>query len=187
MDYSAAPPRLCRIQAVIGVGTAAGFLLVPAPVGAVNSIRATPATAPAGGAVVISGTVSTTGNPSCSPWQQAIPTSATTLFPPTGSGPPAARTASGAFWIRYTVPNSTPASDYRIGLRCGGGDAGVHATLRVSNQVTRFATGKPQTGPSGTSRSATRSRWRLIGGALIIGAGAFLAVAQFQPKRRRKV
>jgi hypothetical protein len=109
------------------------------------------------------------------------------LFPPGGSGPPADRTAGGAFWIRYTVPNSTPASDYPIGVRCGGRDAGVHATLRVIDHVAGFTSSAPQTGPEAANTSAERARWQVIGGALIIGVGAFLAIAQLQPKRRRKL
>jgi hypothetical protein len=187
MYFSATPPRLRGIHGIIVVGISAGLLLVPTPAVAVSSITVSPSTAPAGNAVVISGTIPTTGSPSCPARQRAIPTSATTLFPPDGSGPPADRTAGGTFWVRYTVPNWTPASDYPIGVRCGGRDAGVHANLRVIDHVWRFATSAPQTGSSGASRSAERVRWRVIGGALIMGVGVFLAIAQLQPKGRRKV
>jgi hypothetical protein len=135
---------------------------------------------------VISGTVPTTGGASCLVGEEAAPISTDGLFPPAGSGPLADRTAGGCLWIRYTVPNSTPASDYRVGPRCGGGDPGLHPTLRVIDQATRVATSAPQPGPSGTDRSADRARWPVIAGVLIIGVAAFLGVAHWQPKRRRK-
>ena len=187
MHFSATPPRLRGVQAIAVVGIAAGLPLVPVPTVTVSSITVSPPTASAGNAVVISGTISTVGSSSCSPRLQAIPTSTSMLFPPDGSGPPADRTAGGAFSIRYTVPDSTPVSDYPIGVRCGGLDTGVHATLRVIDHVTPFASSPPQTGPSGVGRSAERARWQVIGGALIIGVGVFLAIAQLQPKRRRKL
>jgi hypothetical protein len=107
---------------------------------------------------------------------------------------PSTVTAGTTVVISGTVPatgsasclNSTPASDYRVGLRGGGGDPGVHPTLRVIDQATRFATRAPQPGPSGTDRSAEIARWRVIAGVSIIGVAAFLGVAQWQPKRRRK-
>ena len=187
MGFSASPLHLRGFHDTTAVGVAAGVLLISAPAFVVRSVAVSPSTAPAGDAVVISGTIPTIGSTACPLGDKAILISTSGLFPPNGSGPPADRTTGGAFSIRYTVPNSTPASDYLVGVRCGGDDAGVHATLRVIDQVTRFATSAPQPGPSGASRSADRARWQVIAGAFIIGAAAFLGVAQWQPKRRRKL
>jgi hypothetical protein len=168
------------------VGVAAGILLISAAAVVVSSIAVSPSTVTAGAAVVIYRTVPTTGSASCLVGEETAPISTDGLFPPAGSGPPAGGTAGGSFWIRYTVPNSTPTSDYRVGLRCGGGDPGLHPTLRVIDPATRVATSAPQPGPSGADRSADLARWRVLAGVLIIGVAAFLGVAQWQPKRRRK-
>jgi hypothetical protein len=85
-----------------------------------------------GGHIVIAGLIPTTGAQSCPAADQAIPTSTAALFPPDGFGPAAQRTSSGRFTIRYTVPSSTPPGTYQIGVRCGGGNVGVSATLRVT-------------------------------------------------------
>jgi hypothetical protein len=186
MDFSAVRPRLRGLPGTAAVSVAAGVLLSPGPALVVSSIAVSPSTARTGDAVVVSGTIPSVGSVSCPAADKAIPTSTTALFPPGGSGPPMDRRAGGAFRIRYTVPSSTPASSYQIGVRCGGSDTGVHATLRVLVQVTRFATDAPQTVRHGASRSSARARWWVIGGALIMGVATFLGVAQWQPRRRRR-
>jgi hypothetical protein len=62
--------------------------------------------------------------------------STASLFPPDGFGPSATRDASGAFSVSYRVPSTTAAGTYDIGLRCGGGNVGVTASLIVTNAVT---------------------------------------------------
>jgi hypothetical protein len=84
-----------------------------------------------GGHVRITGLIPTSGPQSCPAGDPAIPTSSAALFPPDGFGPAAPRSSSGRFRIRYAVPSSTPAGTYLIGVRCGGGNVGVSAILRV--------------------------------------------------------
>ena len=158
MGYSATPLHLRGIPGIAAVGIAAGALFFPAPAVVANSIATSPSTVRTGATVVASGTVPIVG-----------------------------RTAGGDFWIQCTVPSSTPANSYRIGVRCGGTDVGVHAKLRAIVQVTPFASDSPLPGLRGARRSAERARWWVIGGSLVMGIAAFLGVAQWQPKRRRRV
>src|SRR5689334_20052633 len=96
-------PHLGRTFLTTIAGVAAGGLFAVAPALAAGStISVAPATAAAGQTVVISGSV-----------------------PVTGDG-------SGAFRANYRVPATTAAGTYEIGLRCGGGNVGVHTTLRVT-------------------------------------------------------
>ncbi|GAA3336525.1 hypothetical protein GCM10020358_09020 [Amorphoplanes nipponensis] len=83
----------------------------------------------AGGRVVFTGLVPTSGPLACPLDNEAILTSP--LFPPEGFGPAVTRDSSGRFRTTYTVPAGTPPGPYDIGLRCGGGNLGVSATLRV--------------------------------------------------------
>jgi hypothetical protein len=101
---------------------------------AAASISVAPSTVASGGTVVISGVVPTSGEPSCPSSDAVIITSHAALFPPDGFGPRTFRSATGGFQISYTVPTSTPPATYTIGLRCGGGNVGVGASLRVTGQ-----------------------------------------------------
>ncbi|WP_412734673.1 hypothetical protein [Krasilnikovia sp. MM14-A1259] len=84
-----------------------------------------------GGHVVITGVVPAGGPQSCPAGNAAVPTSTAALFPPDGFGPEAPRNHSGHFSIAYVVPASTPPGTYVIGVRCGGGNVGISADLRV--------------------------------------------------------
>jgi hypothetical protein len=84
-----------------------------------------------GGQVLITGLIPTSGPQSCPAGDQAILTSSAALFPPDGIGPAVPRSSAGRFRLRYAVPTSTPPDTYTIGVRCGGGNVGVSATLRV--------------------------------------------------------
>jgi hypothetical protein len=95
-------------------------------------ISVSPSTVRSGDPVVISGLVPTSGQPSCPASDTVILTSVAALFPPDGFGPHTSRSTTGAFRTIYTVPTSTPPGTYRIGLRCGGGNVGVGASLRVT-------------------------------------------------------
>ena len=136
----------CRCLLVRSLGlVAAGILaltLATPPVGAAaNSTAATvqpqarlsvrPHRVHPRGHILITGRIPTSGPQSCPAADQAIPTSSAALFPPDGFGPAASRGRFGRFRIRYAVPSSTPPGTYVIGVRCGGGNVGVSATLRV--------------------------------------------------------
>jgi hypothetical protein len=95
-------------------------------------ISVSPSTVSSGGSVVFSGRVPTRGLQSCPSQDPAVLTSTAALFPPDGIGPQAHRNSRGVFRISYTVPRSTPHGKYVVGVRCGGGDVGVHATLKVT-------------------------------------------------------
>ena len=94
-------------------------------------ISVSPSTVRAGGTVVFSGTVPTSGQSSCPAGGTVTLTSVAGLFPPDGFGPQLARNATGAFQTSYVVPTSTAPGTYDIGMRCGGGPVGPGASLVV--------------------------------------------------------
>ena len=130
------------------------------------SISVSPSAVAPGGAVQITGSIPTK---LCPASDSAIPVATADLFPPDGFGPEAARNSEGAFAISYTVPTSTPAGTYQIGVRCGGGLVGVTAALKV----TAVPVGAPATGAGGTAHDPSR-RWIVFGCVAL--AGALLAV-----------
>jgi hypothetical protein len=122
-------------RAVAGVAASALLVItvLAAPAGAAAaSITVSPTAVAAGGTVTISGSIPTTGTPSCDVSAQVTLISTEALFPQGGFGPTAPRDANGAFTITYVVPTSTPAGTYDIGMRCGGGLVGPSAALQVT-------------------------------------------------------
>jgi LPXTG-motif cell wall-anchored protein len=111
--------------------------------GAGPNIAVSPSSAPQGGTVTISGNVPRSGNPSCAS-DPAQLVSTADLFPGDGFGPQVTRDASGNFQTDYVIPAATPAGSYSIGVRCGGGNVGIFATLQVTSGRTTLA----NTGPS---------------------------------------
>jgi hypothetical protein len=103
-------------------------LALPAAAGPGSSISVRPRVVNAGGQVRISGSTPVSD---CPAEDAAILTSSADLFPPDGFGPAVPRDAAGAFSVVYRVPATTPAGTYQIGFRCGGGNVGVTAPLRV--------------------------------------------------------
>lgn len=128
-----------------------------------GSISVSPSRVPSGGVVHISGSVSTQG---CPVSDSATIVGTDTLFPPDGFGPAVARDSQGAFATTYTVPASTPAGTYQIGLRCGGGNVGVTAALTVTDAPI----GAPATSAGGTARGPSRP-WTLLGVGCLALAG----------------
>jgi hypothetical protein len=147
MDHSTAQRRVvtrasCVVAALAMALIALGGAAVP--VGAAGStITVSPSTVPAGGTVTISGSVPTTGTGSCAPSDGATLTSTEALFPNGGFGPTVPRTSSGSFSTTYVVPASTPAGTYQIGMRCGGGNVGISATLTVTSSAAGAVPGQP--------------------------------------------
>jgi hypothetical protein len=113
----------------------------------------------------------------CPASDSATVTSEASLFPPDGFGPSATRDSNGDFALDYTVPTSTAPGTYSVGLRCGGGNVGVAASLTVA------PTGGPATGAGGAAASSS-SFWTLMAGACFLLAG--LAVALRRRVARRK-
>ncbi len=111
------------------------------------SITVSPTSTPRGGAVTIAGVVPTTGASLCPRADTAQLTS--TLFP-SGLGPQVTRSATGAFTTSYTVPATATVGSYSIGIRCGGGNVGVSATLQVT-----AGTATTTTVPSTTTTTTT--------------------------------
>lgn len=156
-----------------------------------------PARVRAGHTVVISGTVPTTGPKACPATETPILTSA--LFPPDGFGPPLARDAAGNFRIKYTVPAATSIGTYQIGVRCGGGNLGIQATLRVMPQARPAPSSAPaqqqpssapasgQGGGGGTNDDRSATRWPglvWLGAGLAAGAaGGALGLAAWRRRR----
>jgi hypothetical protein len=136
-----------------------------------GSITVTPSVVAAGGTVHISGSVSIEG---CPQSDAAIVTGLDALFPPDGFGPQAARDATGAFALDYTVPSSTPAGTYQVGLRCGGGNVGVSAALTVIDAPV----GGPATGGGGTAHGSA------LPGTLAAAVCLVLAAVLVMTRRR---
>ena len=149
---------------VIGVAVALLVAAVSAATpayGANASISVSPSVVSAGGTVHISGSVPVN---ECPASDSATVTSEAALFPPDGFGPSAARDSNGQFELDYTVPTSTAPGTYSVGLRCGGANVGVAASLTVA------PSGGPATGAGGTAASSS-SPWTAVGGALLLLAG----------------
>jgi hypothetical protein len=132
------------------------------------SISVSPSTAPAGSTVHISGSIPVKR---CAASDGATITGESALFPPDGFGPTATRNAKGEFAVDYTIPTSTPGGSYALGLRCGGANVGVAASLTV----TTVPVGGPETGVGGTAHHSSTA-WTAIGVGCLLLAGFVLAV-----------
>ena len=154
---------------LIGATTAASAaaLLIAAPAYAKSaSVSVSPSTVPAGAIVHISGSIPVK---KCPVSDGATVTGEAALFPPDGFGPTATRESDGSFAIDYTVPASTPPGVYTVGLRCGGGNVGVGASLTVA------PSGGPATGAGGAAKSST-SAWTAMGVSSLLLAGLAIVV-----------
>jgi len=154
-----------RFLIALVVAGSATAMLVAAPAYAKSaSISVSPSSVPPGGIVHISGSIPVNN---CAASNGATITGQGALFPPDGFGPTATRDANGDFAVDYTVPVSTPAGSYDVGLRCGGANVSVFATLTV----TAVPVGGPATGVGGTAHGS--AWWTLFGiGCLTMAAGA---------------
>lgn len=168
--------RLGRLVAAAVVVSATGIGLAASPAAAAAAISVTPSTAAPGGTVTISGSIPTTGTPSCAPGDSVTVTSLAALFPPDGFGPQAPRGASGSFQLSYTIPSSTPAGSYTVGMRCGGGNVGVSATLTVLS-------GAPSAGLGGASRAGGNTAPWIAGGLAAAAVGAGIGIAATRRRR----
>jgi len=119
------------------------------------SVAVAPSSAAPGEVVVISGNVPVSGAGSCPAGDPVQLTSTSALFPPDGFGPEAPRGAAGDFEVRYSLPSSTPLGDYQIGLRCGGGNVGVSASLHVAQATTTTAATSTTAAPTTTAGATT--------------------------------
>jgi len=140
-----------------------------------GTISVSPTVVAAGHTVRISGSTPTA---LCPASDAAILTSTAQLLPPDGFGPAVPRDSSGAFSVFYTVPTSTPPGVYSIGFRCGGGNVGVHTSLRVTRQVRTVPSGGVATGAGGTAGTGP-GRWT------VVGLGCLALAAILVPVRRR--
>jgi hypothetical protein len=138
---------MVRALRIAGAGLALAVGVVgaaAAPVAAAGStISVSPSSVTAGGTVTVSGSIPTTGTGSCAASDGATLTSTEALFPQGGFGPTASRSSTGSFSVTYTVPASTPAGTYSIGMRCGGGNVGVTAALTVTSGSAQPVPGQP--------------------------------------------
>jgi hypothetical protein len=165
--------RRAAIAALIVIP--ASVLIMVAPAGAAASISVAPATSPAGKAVVFSGSVPTTGTAACPSGDPVTIVATDALFPGGGVGPQVQRDASGNFSVSYTIPTSTPAGSYSVGMRCGGGNVGVTTTLTVEPASVSGATATPTGMPWSGSRPYV---------AGIVGLGAALVGLGYLRRRR---
>jgi hypothetical protein len=131
-------------------------LNVTAAPSASPKITVSPTSAHPGDAIAISGQVPTTGTAACRSGDAVALTSTAALFPPDGTGPQGPRDASGNFGITYKIPGSTPPGAYTIGMRCGGGNVGIQATLQVTaTAATTTATSTTTVLPTTTTPTTT--------------------------------
>jgi hypothetical protein len=158
-----------RILATVAA-TSALLVLASRPAFAAGdaSISVSPSSVEAGGTVHISGALPVADCPSS---DDVTITGDSSLFPPDGMGPSASRDAQGGFELDYSVPAATPSSTYDVGIRCGGGNPGVSATLTV----TAVPVGAPQTGAGGTARRSSQP-WLVFGLACLSLAGVTIAL-----------
>jgi hypothetical protein len=157
--------RRFLIGAVVA-GSAVAMLLAAPAYAAKPSISVSPSAVSAGSTVHISGSIPVK---KCPASDGATVTGEAALFPPDGFGPTATRDASGNFALDYVVPTSTPAGTYSVGLRCGGGNVGVSASLTV------VPGGGPATGAGGTAGHSS-SFWTVLGAGCLVLAGVVLAL-----------
>jgi hypothetical protein len=158
-------------------GAVALALIGPATAAQNASISVSPSAVPPGGVVHISGSISVQDCPAS---DAATVTGNAALFPPDGFGPDAPRNSQGDFAVDYTVPVTTPAGNYDVGARCGGGNVGVAATLRV----TAGPLGGPATGAGGTA-PGNGLPWQAAGATLLGLAGIGLLVRGRLARRSR--
>ncbi len=146
-----------------------------------SSISISPTVVAAGHTVRISGSVPIT--PDC-PATAARLTSLAQFFPPDGFGPFVSRNASGSFTFFFTVPASTPPGVFNVGLRCGGANVGVSASVRVTSQVTTVPTGGVATGAGGTADGPS-GWWVALGIGCLALAAALIPVRLRLARQRR--
>jgi hypothetical protein len=148
-----------------------------ASAGAQPRIAVSPSSVAPGETVTISGNLPQGPSEECSPTgDQVRLTSTADLFPPDGFGPEVPVDASGDFSATYTIPTTTPAGTYKIGMRCGGGNVGVNTTLRITPPTTTASTSAATT-TAETSNSSSTAPWVLLGVLLLLiaaGTTAFL-------------
>jgi hypothetical protein len=132
---------------------------------AAASITVSPSSAAPGTSVTVSGNIPVSGTASCAAGDPAQLTSSDGLFPPDGFGPQAQRDASGNFSVQYTIPASTPAGSYSIGLRCGGGNVGITASLTVTSN------GLPATGSGLTGQLVVTGLTLILVGLVLARRG----------------
>jgi hypothetical protein len=154
----------------------ATILLIVAPAAAEASLLVSPSTSAPGKSVQFTGSVPTSGAASCPAGDSVTLVATAALFPGDGFGPQAQRDASGDFIVVYTIPQSTPAGSYSIGMRCGGGNVGVAATLTVLS-------GAPQAGLGGASRGEGNPVPWIAGGLAAIAAAAILSATAIRRRR----
>jgi len=159
--------RRFLLGAVVAASATAMLLAAPA-YAAKPSISVSPSTVAAGSTVHISGSIPVK---KCPASDGATVTGEAALFPPDGFGPTATRDSSGDFALDYVVPTSTPAGTYTVGLRCGGGNVGVGASLTV----TPVPAGGPAAGAGGAAGHSL-SFWTLFGAGCLVLAGLVLAL-----------
>ena len=158
------------------VALAAVVIAAPAYAAKKASISVSPSTVPAGGTVHVSGSIPVKGCPAS---DGATIVGQSALFPPDGFGPTTKRDSSGDFALDYTVPTSTPAGTYSVGVRCGGANVGVAASLTV----TTTPSGGVGAGLGGTAHGSPL--WTLFGGGCLLLAGGAAALRQRNVRRAR--
>jgi hypothetical protein len=152
-------PKYWGLLLFAAVGLVALALNATPAAAATATVTVSPTAVPAGGTVTISGSV----DPTVCPVSDPVTLTDTAVFPPDGFGPTVERDSTGAFSTSYTVPASTPVGSYNIGLRCGGGDTGVFATLQVTRPWAAVAEG----GDGAAWYLSSASDWSSLGGSVL--------------------
>jgi hypothetical protein len=154
MWWSAVPrPSLAR---TLGLALAVAVAALGAQAhaaGAAGLVNLAALTAPQGGTITVAGNVSTSSNCPAGASVQLTATPTTGLFP-NGLGPHAARDANGNFVATFTIPTTTPAGTYTIGVICGSTTVGSTQTLTV--------TASTPTKPAITTSPASAARGQAV-------------------------
>jgi hypothetical protein len=167
--------RRFLVGAAVAAFAVALVAAAPASAAKKASISVSPSTVSAGGTVHISGSIPVKGCPAS---DGATVTGLAALFPPDGFGPTATRDSTGAFATDYAVPISTPPGSYDVGLRCGGGNVGVSATLTVTSP-----SGGVATGAGGTAHGSVF--WTSLGVICLLLAGVVVVLRRRVARRTR--
>jgi hypothetical protein len=183
--------RPVRIIAALVFAATVGVLAPAAPAWAASAttLQVSPSAITAGDTVVVSGSVGP------APTGSACATSVMLLssaFAPIEefAGVPAVMAAvrpDGTFAATTRIPLSTPAGTYDLSGRCGGGNIGVSATLKVraAPTTTTPAPAPSATAPPATQPTASTADSWIIPGLVGLVVGAMAAVGVWLLSRSR--
>lgn len=168
-----------RTFALLPFALVVAVLATPAGASTPVTLHVTPSSAPAGGAVEVTG--SCESNTHGFAISHAFLLDSTHDFAGVGAVP-FTTNAAGAFSVTADIPGSVAPGTYDVSARCGGGNLGVTVTLTVTP-----ASGTPTAVPAGSGGQAASSGASTeLGRFLLAGLGLLLLLgggAEFARRR----